>query len=70
MRKLSGTWVSVLTFEIDFPLGREEIKINIFKRRLQSVIINKPNTSLFGEMGGLGCGVHRSHLPFLRRAQL
>lgn len=65
MRKLGGTWVSVLTFEIDFPLGREEIRINIFKSRFQSVIINKPNTILFGEKCSFGCGMHRAHLQFL-----
>lgn len=54
MRKLGGTWVSVLTFEIDFPLGREEIRINIFKSRFQSVIINKPNTILLGKSVALG----------------
>ena len=65
MRKLGGTWVSVLTFEIDFPLGREEIRINIFNSRFQSVIINKPNTILFGEKSSFGCGVYRVHLQFL-----
>lgn len=56
MRKLLGAWVSVLTFEIDFPLGREAIRINIFKSQLQRVIIDKPNTVLSGEMMALGAG--------------